>query len=268
MSQEASQEVSVKVTVGAGYISNVFEALSKVRDEGKIRFTDERIYSRITGPSDAIMAICRVKGKALNGINVDGAESIEIASDLEELYEASNIFNSTTDIQINYPIEIAGSRGVEFNAPDEGIRDTETVLDPATVADIPDTGTISHKRQVIVDGSDFKQAITKAERKISDSNNAVKFGTEDDMFYIKVDDKIDGSFEKMFYQSGPSPEEDLGDVSTEIGYPLIDSIKKIIGGAESVTVHVADSQPVRLDLDLDEAGDAQIIYIIAPRINS
>jgi len=268
MAKTADKMNSVKTTVNAGHLTNVFEALKDVRDEGKIKFTDEGIFAKVNDASNTMMAVCKLSNAALNGINIKGGDDVLMGSEYEEVYDTLSAFGKSTELQVEYPHVVSGSHAVRFNAPDEGMEFKETVLDVDTVADMPQTEPLSHKRRIVVDGSDLKKAISNADRYVSDKENSIEMGTDGDVFYVESSDKVAGSFRKEFYQSGPADENDLGNVESSIGYVKLDDIKGVIGSANNVTVHIADSQPVRLDVDLDENGDAQIIYIVAPRIES
>jgi len=265
---ETQEIAKVKSTVNAGHLTNVFEALKDVRDEGKLKFTNDGIFAKVNDPSNTMMAVCKLSSSALNGINIEGGDEVHLASRYENMYDTLSSFGKSTEIQVEYPHKVSGSHAVRFNAPDEGMEYKVTVLDEDTVADMPQASPLSHKRRIVVSGSDLKKAINNAERFVSDEENSVELGTDDDKFYVKSSDKIDGSFNKEFYQSGPSDGDDLGNVASKIGYPKLDDVKSVIGSSNNVTVHIADSKPVRFDVDLDESGEAQIIYIIAPRIES
>jgi len=268
MAQTADELTSVKTTVNAGHLTNVFEALSDVRDEGKIKFTEEGLFAKVNDPSNTMMAVCKLSDTALNGIVLDGGDEVMMGSVYENIYDTVSAFDKTTELQVEFPHVVSGSHAVRFNAPDEGLEFKETVLDVDSVADMPQTSPLSHKRRVVVDGTDLKKAIGHAERYVSDSDSGIELGTDGDVFYIESSDKVAGSMRKEFYQSGPSGNDDLGNVESSIGHIKLDDIKGVIGSAKNVTVHIADSNPVRIDADLDENGDAQIIYIIAPRIES
>jgi len=259
---------SVKTTVNAGHLTNVFEALKDVRDEGKVKFTEDGIFAKVNDPSNTMMAVCKLSSSALNGIKIKNGDDVLLASRYEKMHGALSTFKKSTELQVEYPHKSQGSHAVRLFSPDEGMEYKENVLDESTVADMPQTKPLSQKRRIVVDGSDLKKAISNAERYVSDEENSIEMGTDEDIFYVKSTDKIDGSFEKEFYQSGPSDDGGLGDVESSIGYPKLEDIKGVIGSSNNVTVHVADSKPVRFDVDLDESGEAQIIYIIAPRIES
>lgn len=268
MSEQQGQQSEVKATVNAGYLTNVFESLAGVRDEGKIKFTDKGIFAKVAGPSNAMMAVCKVEGQALNGITVKGDDEVLMGSKYEDIYDVLTAFKNSSELQVEYPHVVDGSHAIRFYSPDEEMEFKVTVLDVDSVEDMPQTSPLSHKRRVVVSGTDMKKAITNAGRYVSDSDSGIELGTKDGAFYISSSDKVEGEFRKKFYPSGPSGDADLGNVESSIGHPLIDEIKGVIGSADTVTVHIADSNPVRLDIDLDESGDAKIIYIIAPRIES
>jgi len=267
MSSTETEAPSVKVTVNAGYIKSVFEALSQVREEGKLIFQPDAIYSKLDGPSNAIMAVCKVGGQALNGIHVESDSDVKMACEFEDIHDKLSVFNNSTDIQINYPVTVQGSNAVEFNSTEEGSWIRSTVLDESTVEDIPQADPLSHNRRVKISGTDFKRAISDSKKFVSEGNKSVHIGTEKDKFYIESSDVVDGSYRKEFYQSGPSSGDELGDVSVEIGHDFLDNIKKTVGSADNVSVHVADDKPLRIDSNLDSDGNAKIVYLIAPRIN-
>lgn len=268
MSDGQTEQAQVKATVNAGYLTNVFESLAGVRDEGKIKFTEKGIFAKVAGPSNAMMAVCRVEGQALNGITVKGGNEVLMGSKYEEIYDTLSTFKKSSELQVEFPHVVQGSHAIKFYSPDEEMEWKVTVLDVDSVEDMPQTSPLSHKRRVVVSGSDLKKAISNSERYVSDDDSGIELGTKDGAFYVSSSDKVEGEFIKKFYPSGPTGDTDLGNVESSIGHSLINEIKGVIGSADTVTVHIADSNPVRLDIDLDESGDAQIIYIIAPRIES
>jgi predicted RNA-binding protein with RPS1 domain len=60
----------------------------------------------------------------------------------------------------------------------------------------------------------------------------------------------------------------MGEHETAISIQYLKDIKNILAKGDAVTVHVKDDHPIRFDIDLDDAGDAQVVYVIAPRLES
>lgn len=266
---EINEDVpNMSFTTDTAYIRDYLEAMAAVRDEGKMIVSSDNVFSKLADPTNAMMCISRIKGRALNGIEVNNAEKVQIGARWEELDDLLSGVKATSEVNIKFPVVDKAKNTLNLHIIDEDIQFTDTTLDPETVPGVPENDPLSHKTRVVISGKDLKKAITHAKKKLDPDEHAIVMGTEDDSMYMEASDQIEGSFRKTFHQSGPSDSNGLGNHETKIGFGYLDDIYKIFGKADEVTIHIKDSHPIRFDLDLDDNGDAQIIYIIAPRIES
>lgn len=266
---EVNRDVpNMEFTTDAGYIRDYIEAMSKVRDEGKLIISEDNVFSKLADPTNVMMCISRIKGQALNSIEIDNGDKVTIGANWDDLDDLLSGINSTSEVNMKFPVVDKSKNTIGLHILDEDMMFTDSTLDPDTVASVPSNDPLTHPTRVVISGDEIKKAVTHAKKKIDEDEGAIIFGTEEDCLYMEASDQVEGSFRKTFYQSGPSDGQGLGEKSVTIGFPYLHDIYKVFGKAEEVTIHIADDVPIRFDLDLDTNGDAQIIYIIAPRIES
>jgi len=264
--QTEAEQDHVVVSTTVNYLDNYIEAIDALRDEAVLIFREDEVMSKVVGPATVGMCVSRIKGQALNRLDLEGSDEFRLGIECDEILDCLSGVSSTSELRLTYPVSSGGGYMVRLEIIDEDITFELPVLDPDTIPEMTDLGVISHKTRVIVGGSDFKKTIDHAGKVTDKDNPPVMLETFDNTFQVRTNDKVDGSFTKQFHQSGPSEDEKLGEHSTEIGLTYLKSIKKQVGRGEKLTVHIEDSQPVRLDVNLDEEGDAQVVYVIAPRV--
>lgn len=268
MSAEAQTDrVKVQFSTEISYFSNILEGLECVRDEGKIIISDDSIYSSVVDPSNAMMCVARIKGRALNGLDLKQDEDVTIGVDYEKTMDLLSGFSDNSELEFSFPVVVNSSHRMRLNVVDEDAHFDKSTIDPDTVPGIPSDDPIENNTKVVVSGKELKKNIDHAEKMIDVEEGSVIFGTEGNAFYMKTSDKVEGSFRKNFYQSGPTEGSTLGNIETQMSMSYINDIKKSIGNSDEVTVQIRDSYPIRFDVDLDENGDAKIIYVIAPRVD-
>jgi hypothetical protein len=260
-----SDQPSVEFSTDVDYFNNFLGGLNAVRDEGKLFATEDMVFSKVVDPANAMMCVARIKGRALNGLTVENGDEVVMGIDFEKMQSLFKGVSSKSEMVFQYPVLENGSNNVHLDIVDEDIVFNKSALAANTVPDAPQDDPLKHPTRIVVSGTDLKKAINHAEKMLDPEEGTVVFGTEDDVFYIKTSDKVEGSFKKKFRQSGPSDGSGLGDHETEVSYSFMDHIKKPLSKSDEVTVHIKDKNPIRFDVDLDDEGDAQIVYLIAPR---
>lgn len=258
----------VEFSTDVGYFDQFLGGLESVREEGKLFANDDIVYSKVVDPANAMMCVARIKGRALNGLKVENGDSVTMGLNFEKMQSLFKGILKNSEMVFRFPIEDQGKNNAQLDIVDEDIEFNKATLNPDTVPDAPQDDPLKHTTRVVVSGSDLKKAITHSEKMLDVEQGSILFGTRDDVFYVKTSDKVEGSFEKEFHQSGPSEGDGLGNHETEISFAFMDNIKKALGGSDEVTVHIKDTHPIRFDVDLDDEGDAQIVYLIAPRVES
>lgn len=256
----------VQFSTDVGYFDKFLEALETMRDDGRLVFTDESVYSKVADPSNVAMCISRVKGQALNSLSLNNTEKIEVGVDFGKMREMLKSVSNTSELRVTYPIGRGAQRLFRLEIVEENLEFDLPALDPQAVPEPDMTDPLSHSTQVVLSGSELKSAIKHAQKIPGTDSYAITFATEDGTFKLKTDDKVDGRFSKEFNQSGPSEEPDLPDHTTMISLNYVEEIDKVLGRGNEVTLHIKDDHPVRFDVELDDTGDATVIYIIAPRI--
>lgn len=262
-----TKEESVKVSTEVGYFRTILDALDSVRDEGKLIIKEDGVYSKVVDPSNVMMCICRIKGRALNGIELSNTDQVTIGTEFGSIYGLLSGTSKNSELQVNYPVMDNSTENIQLNILDDDLQFQKPALNPETVPKVPENDPLTHSTRVVVSGSDLKKSIKHAEKTIDKEAGSVIFGTEDETFYVESSDHVEGSFRKEFHQSGPADGE-LGEKNTEIGFGFLDDIKGSLGRSDNVTIHIKQDNPLRLDVNLDDEGNAQVIYIIAPRIET
>lgn len=263
-----SDQPSVEFSTDVKYFDDFLGGLDAVRDEGKLVAKDDGVFSKVAGPANVSMCVARIKGRALNGLTVENGDSVVMGLEFEKIQNLFKGVSSNSEMVYNFPEVDNGRQRIELEIVDEDIVFNKSALNPDTVPQPPKEDPLEFPTRIVVDGGELKKTITHSEKMLDPEEGSVVFGTEDNTFYVKTSDKVEGDFRKDFHQSGPSDGQGLGNHETEIGFGFLDDIKKPLGASNEVTVHIEDQKPIRFDVDLDDAGDAQIIYLIAPRVES
>jgi DNA polymerase III sliding clamp (beta) subunit (PCNA family) len=259
-------DVNVKFSCTVGYFDTFIESIESFRDEGKLLITDDRIFTEVADPSNVGLCVSKIENEALNGLSLEGTDEIEIGLNFSKIRDCLSGASSTSDLKVTWPLKDGGANMMRLDIVDDDFQYEVITLDPDVVQDIRNMDTLSHKNQIVVDGTELKKTITNADRMIDQDNYGVSFGLENDMLKIESKDKATGNFYKQFYNNDPSVDDTFEEHQTFISIQYLEDIKSVFSQAESVTIHVKDDHPIRFDVDLDTNGNAQIIYIIAPRI--
>lgn len=261
-----AEEQHVQFSTNVGYFDKYLEALEAFRDEGIVVFTDSRIFSKVVDPANVAMCVSKIEGQALNSLKLQSSEQMKAGLRFEKIRDCLSGTSNTSELEVTWPVTSTGKRMIRLDIIDEDIQFEVSALDPDAVPDIPQKDPLSHSTRIVVDGTDFKKTINHADKIADDDSGSLIFETFDGVFQLRASDKVEGRFVKKFHQSGPSEDGGLGEHKTEISMDFLDDIAKLTGRGDEVTVHIKDRHPVRLDIDLDDKGDAQVVYLIAPRI--
>lgn len=259
----------VEFATEVGYLRKFIDALSALRDEGMLAFRGNDVFSKVSDGANVAMGVSRIRGQALNSFSLVNGDSLQVGIDFESFSDKLSGASSTSEVEIEYPVYTGENPRLKIFVIDEDITFKIPTLDPSSVPDIPQNDPLSHPTRVVADGTDLKKSIENAKKVADPDSPSATFKTKSDRFIISSYDKVNGSFDKVFRQSGPSESgTSLSEHQTEISLGYLEDIKKIIGSADEVRAHIKNDHPIRFDVDLDDAGDAQIIYIIAPRLES
>lgn len=271
MSSEPTTEIEeehVQFSTNVGYFDKYLEALESFRDEGVVVFSDSRIFSKVVDPANVAMCVSKIEGQALNSLNLTASDSIRAGLRFERIRDCLKGTSNNSELEVTYPVVAGGARMIKLDVIDEDLQFEISALDPESVPSIPQKDPLSHSTRVVVSGKDLKKAIGHAGKIASDDGGSIILETYEGVFQLRASDKVDGRFSKQFHQSGPDDNGGLGEHQTEIALSYMSDISKLIGRGDEVTVHIKDTNPVRFDVDLDDKGDAQVVYLIAPRIDS
>lgn len=260
-------EKNVKFSTTVGYFDKSIEALDSLRDEGIVIFREDGIFSKVVDPSTVAMCISKIEGQALNSLRLEKTEEIRAGLNFEDIRDCLTGTSSNSEIEVTWPVTDGTRNMIKLDIIDEDIQFELPTRDLDTVPNVPKQDPLSHSTRIVVSGKDLKQAVDHAGKITDDDSGSVIFETYEGVFQLRASDKVDGRFSKQFYQSGPSDEEELGEHQTEISMSYLEDINDVFGRGSEMTVHVKDTQPIRFDVDLDDKGDAQVVYIIAPRVD-
>lgn len=266
--QTQIEENHVQFATNVGYFDKYLEALESFRKEGIVIFSDDKIFSKIVDPANVAMCVSKIEGQALNSLDLVASGNMKTGLKFERIRDCLKGTSNTSELEVTWPVSTGSARMIRLDIIDEDLQFELTTLDPDTVPKIPEKDPLSHSTKIVVDGKDLKKAIGHAGKIADDDGGSIIFETFDEVFQLRASDKVDGRFNKQFHQSGPSDEVELGEHQTEIALSYMEDIAQLIGRGDEVTVHIKDTNPVRFDIDLDDSGDAQAVYLIAPRIDS
>lgn len=260
-------EQHVKFSTNVGYFDKYIEALECFRDEGILVFNSKQIFSKVVDTANVSMCVSRIQGQALNSLSVEGADELRTGLRFERIRECLKGTSNNSELEVTWPVVDAGSRLIRLDIIDEDLQFELSTLDPDSVPQIPQKEPLSHATRIVVDGSDMKKAVKHAQKIATANGGSVVFETYDGMFQLRASDKVEGHFSKQFHQSGPTNGAGLGEHQTEIALSYLDDINQVFGRGDEITVHIKEKNPIRFDVDLDDNGDAQVIYLIAPRLD-
>ena len=259
-------DYGVQFETQVGYITNYFDALSALREEGVLVYDGDSVFTKLQDPSNVAMAISKIEGEGLDSINIGNQDLVREGLNFERANDFFSGVNSTNTAIISYPVEEGGAHYMNIDILEEDVEFMCPLIDVSSVPQPPDMEPIVCDTQVSVPGSDFKKAIKHCMKVRTEKNTGAELKTEDNEFIIKSSDQVDGSVRKKFTASGPDSQSTMQKKETVISLDYLDDIKNIIGSSDNVTVHIDDEYPVRIDVDLDDIGDAKIVYVIAPRL--
>ena len=266
LSESKVADVNVKFSCTVGYFDTFIESVQSFRDEGKLLLTDDRIFTEVADPANVGICISKIEDEALNGLSLEGTDQIEIGLNFTRIRDCLSGVSSTSDLKVTWPVTSGGSNMMRMDIVDDDLQFEITTLDPDVVQDIRNMDKLSHKNQIVVDGSELKKTINHANKMVDQDDIGISFETKSDMLQVRSTDKTAGNFAKQFYNNDPSVDDEFEEHQTFISIQYLEDIKSVFSQAESVTIHVKDDHPIRFDVDLDTNSNAQIIYIIAPRL--
>jgi DNA polymerase III sliding clamp (beta) subunit (PCNA family) len=266
LSESEVADVNVKFSCTVGYFDTFIQSIESFRDEGKLLITDNKIFTEVADPANVGLCISKIEGEALNGLSLEGTDEIKIGLNFNRVRDCLSGASSTSDLKVTWPVTSGGANMMRLDIVDDNSYFEITTLDPDVVQDIQNMDALSHKNQIVVDGSELKKAISNANRMIDQDDNGVLFEVKDEMLKMVSKDKTAGNFYKQFHNNDPSVDDTFEEHQTLISIQYLEDIKSVFSQAESVTIHIKDDNPIRFDVDLDTNGNAQIIYIIAPRL--
>lgn len=262
----ADEHVNFSCTVK--YLDTFISSVSAFRDEGKLMFKSDNVFTKVSDPANVGMCVSKIEGRALNSLSINGADQLIAGLNFERILDCLSGVSGTSDVEITWPVIGGGTKMIRLDVVDEDLQFEINTIDTNSVADIPDVDPLSHKSRVVVDGTKLKKTIGHADKMVSVDDEGIYFETYGETLQVRTTDKTSGNFKRQFHNHDPSVEEDLGEHETAISIQYLKDIKNILAKGDSVTVHVKDDHPIRFDIDLDDGGDAQVTYVIAPRLES
>lgn len=267
LNETTVEDTNVQFQCTVKYLSTFLESVNSFRDEGKLVFDGDNIYTKVTDPANVGMCISRIKGRALNKLEVNNADEIVVGLKFDEVLNCLSGVSGTSDVEVTWPVSASNTQLIRLDIIDEDLQFEVSTLNPDTVPDIPTSDPLSHKSRVQVDGSTLKKSVEHAEKMAGQKSNAVIFETFGETLQLSSVDQVSGNFKKQFHNHDPSVDEGLGEHEVKVGIDYLKDIKSLFKQGDVVTIHIRDSHPVRFDINLDEDEDAQVIYIIAPRLD-
>jgi len=268
---ETESEVSeqhVQFSTSVGYFDNYTEALEAFREEGIVVFRDGALFSKVTDPANVAMCVSKIEGQALNSLELHSSNELTIGLEFSKVLDYLQGVSNTSEVEITWPVMDSGKNMMKLHVIDEDLEFLTTTVDSSAVPPMPQSDPLSHKNRAVVSGTQMKKVANHAGKIIDEDTGSLVFETYGGVLEIRAEDKVEGKFTKKFHQSGPTDAEGLEEHETEIAYSYIQDVKKMLGRGDETTIHIKESHPVRFDINLDDSGNAQVLYIIAPRVET
>lgn len=262
------EDEHVQFSCTVKYLDTFISSVSAFRDEGKLVFMSDNVFTKVSDPANVGMCMSKIEGRALNSLDVNNTDQLTAGLNFERILDCLSGVSGTNDVELTWPVVSGGTRMLRLDIIDEDLQFEINTINRDSVADIPDVDPLSHKSRVVVDGTKLKKTIGHADKMVNTDDKGIYFETYEETLQVITTDKTSGNFKRQFHNHDPSVEEGLGEHQTAISIQYLKDIKNILAKGDSVTVHVKDDHPIRFDVDLDDAGDAQVVYVIAPRLES
>lgn len=263
--EDKDWDVQFQTTVG--YFTDFLDALDAFRDEGQLIATDDAVFSDVVDPSNVGLAKSKVTGKAFDSFEHKSEDQTVVGVNFERTKDFLKNTGTSSTVTVTYPVMEGSQNYMHLDILDEDLQFNVPLVDKDAVPEAPQKEPISCETRVTIDGSSFKKVIRHCKKVESEQNSSVELETYGNVFKVSSVDKVKGSVEKEFNAGGPNSSETLPELETSIAMGYLDDIKNIVGSSESVTIHIDTDYPLRLDVDIDDGGDAKIIYVIAPRLD-
>lgn len=264
--QTQAREQHVQFSTTVKYFDKYIEALESFREEGIVEFRDDQVFSKVVTPSNVGMAVSRIKGQALNSLDLNSDSSMKAGLRFERIRDCLKGTPNTSELEVTWPVVSQSTEKIRLRIVDQELEFELNTLDVDSVPDIPQKEPLSHSTRIVVDGGELKKAISHADKIVDSDSGSIIFETFEDVFQLRAEDKVEGRFNKKFRQSGPSEEAQLEEHQTEVAVNMLKDISGLVGSGDEVVAHVKDSHPLRLDVQLDDVGDAEVVFLVAPRL--
>jgi len=261
-----TEDFDVQFETDVKYVMHYFEALEAFSDEGLLMCDGKGIFTKVQDGAKVAMSVSKITGSSLTSLTKNSDGMSQYGIDFERIGEFLKGTSKTSPVILSYPVQRDSKHYVHIDIVDEDVQFYCPLLAPDAISKPPDIDPVECETQISISGTEFKKAIDHCLKVRTDSNIGVVVSTEGNEFILRSRDQVQGAVEKKFQASGPSSDVDLGNKETTISLDYLSDIKKIIGRADEVTIHIEDNFPVRIDVPLDDVGDARIIYVIAPRL--
>lgn len=258
----------VQFEIRKGYLDSFINAVSALRTEGQLIATENAVFCDIVDPTNVAMAKSKVEGHALNSYKTRIEDQFIVGVNFEKWEDRLTNISVNSNIIVKYPVSKSGSHMMNLDVIEEDLTMNLPLVDKDSVPQAPQKDPISSDTRIKIDGSSFKSAITHCEKVETDQNKALEISTDGSVFRISSEDQVQGSISKEFRGSASNEDQEVEEKSTSIGMGYMKDVKGVVSGAEEVTMHIDNDYPVRLDCNIDDEGDAKIIYVIAPRVDT
>jgi len=250
-----------------GYLDTYINAISAFREEGQVIATEDTIFSDVVDPSNVGMCKSKISGKGLNTYESRFEGQHVIGVSFEQWSDRLSGISSNSNVVITYPVVKQGANLMNIDVVDEDLEINLPLIDKDSVPQAPQKDPISSDTKIKVTGSKLSDVIKHCKKVESDQNKAVHFRIADSTLEIYSEDPVKGSVSKKFHSSGPQDMESVDvEKETMISIDYLDDLQSVIPSKQDITMHIDDSYPIRLDFNIDDKGDAKVIYVIAPRL--
>lgn len=262
-----SDKPHVEIETSVKQFDDFLRALEPVRDEGRVKVTEENLFSEVLGDSNVQMCVSKLSKNDVDSFDLKHCEELIVGMKFGRVRELLKGISSTEKLQVEMPVERNSKNQIYLHAIDEGVEFYCPLVNKADVPKLPNKDPISCETRIKVPGTDLKKTAKHANKIVSKETGSILFKTEGKQLQISAESKTEGSFTETFKTKGGEGENELGEHEVEIGFRFLENIKKVLGNSEVVTVHVKTSYPIRFDVDIEGGDESKVIYIIAPRLD-
>ncbi|HMK47217.1 MAG TPA: DNA polymerase sliding clamp [Methanocella sp.] len=243
-----------KAAINAEVFKDAIEAVSTLVDEAKFKITKDSMSARAVDPANVAMVAFDINAKAFDTFE---ATDSEIGIDLIRFMDILGMASRDDKLELHLNEE---TRKLEIRTG--GLAYTLSLLDPGSIRKEPKVPSLELPAKIVLNGSELKRAV-KAAEKVSDH---MALGVKDKTFYVEAEGDLD-KVRLEIPESSLISLNSTSNVRSLFSLDYLDDIVKSLGKAEQVNIDLGSDYPAKFTFSI-ASGNASVIYLLAPRIES